>query len=104
MIYLSSFNVYADSASRICISHLTGNRLSGTVEWSTNKEEVEMALTADQASAIIEGFLAVMREREQAFSLDFNNPMFTDQDCLVWTGWTRFQFQSMLGLSPDHTR
>lgn len=55
-----------------------------------------MALTADQASAIIEGFLAVMREREQAFSLDFNDPMFTDQDCLVWTGWTRFQFQSML--------
>ena len=22
--------------------------------------------------------------------------MFTDQDCLVWTGWTRSQFQSML--------
>lgn len=37
-----------------------------------------------------------MREREQAFSLDFNDPMFTHQDCLVWTGWTRSQFQSML--------
>ena len=93
---LIKFNVYADSASRICISHLTGNRLTGTIEWSINKEEVEMSLTADQASAIIEGFLAVMREREQAFSLDFNDPMFTDQDCLVWTGWTRSQFQSML--------
>ena len=80
---LIKFNVYADSASRICTSHLAGNRLSGTVEWSTNKEEVEMALTADQASTIIEGFLAVMREREQAFTLDFNDPMFTDQDCLV---------------------
>ena len=93
---LIKFNVYADSASRICINHLVGNHLSGTVEWSTNKEEVEIGLTVDQASAVIEGFLKVAREREQGFALDFNNPAFTDQDCLVWTGWTKSQFQSML--------
>ena len=94
---LIKFNVYADSSSRICHSHLVGNRLSGAVQCSTNNdEEVEMDLTAEEASEIIAGFLAVTREREQSFTLDFNDPNFTDEVCLVWTGWTRSQFQSML--------
>ena len=93
---LIKFNVYADSASRICISHLAGNHLARTVEWSTNKEEREMSLSTEQTSEIIEGFLTMARGREHSFSLDFNDPTFTDQDCLVWTGWTRSQFQSML--------
>ena len=34
--------------------------------------------------------------KESTVALDFNNPSFTDDVCLTWTGWTRSQFQSML--------
>ena len=37
-----------------------------------------------------------MCERESTFALDFNDPSFTNDVCFTWTGWTRFQFQSML--------
>ena len=93
---LIRFNVYADSGSRVCTSHLTGNHLSASVQCSANTEEANIVLTSDQATGIIEGFLSIMRERENTFALDFNDPSFTDDVCLTWTGWTRCQFQSML--------
>ena len=57
---------------------------------------MSVRLTCDQATEIIEGILAVARKKENSFSLDFNSPYFSDEDCLVWTGWTRVQFQTML--------
>ena len=57
---------------------------------------MSVRLTCDQASEIIEGFLAVSRKKENTFSLDFNSPYFSDEDCLVLTGWTTAQFQTML--------
>ena len=93
---LVRFRVFSDPERRICISHLAGNHLLGSLEWSSNKEEAQLNLTCDQASQIIEEFLTVAREKENSFSLDFNSPYFSDDDCLVWTGWTRTQFQAML--------
>ena len=56
-----------------------------------------MSLTTEQTSEIIEGSLTMTRGREHSyFFFYFNDLTFTDQDCLVWTGWTRSQFQSML--------
>ena len=55
-----------------------------------------MSLTTKQTSETIEGFLTMARGREHSFSLDFNDLTFTDQDCMVWTGWTRSLFHSML--------
>ena len=91
---LVRFKVFSDPESRLCISHLAGNHLLGSLEWSSNKEEAQLNLTCDQASQIIEEFLTVAREKENSFSLDFNSPYFSDDDCLVWTGWTRTQFQA----------
>ena len=93
---LVRFNVWSDHESRICICHLTGNHLLGSVEWSSSETEPTVFLTCDQATDIIESFLAVARKKENSFSLDFNDPYFSDQDCLVWTGWTRAQFKTML--------
>lgn len=93
---LIRFRVYSDSECRICFQHLAGNRLAESVEWNTSGDDEEISLSCDQASKIIEQFLMLSREKERYFALDFNNPYFTDNDCLVWTGWTRQQFQSML--------
>ena len=93
---LVRFNVWSDHESRICSCHMTGNHLLGTVERSSNEKDPQLVLTSDQATEIIEGFLAVARKKENSFSLDINDPYFSDADCLVWTGWTKAQFQTML--------
>ena len=93
---LIRFRIYSDPECRICFSHLAGNHLSDSVQMSCSAENAETSLSCDQASQLIEQFLSIYRETERPFSLDFNNPYFTDHDCLVWTGWTKAQFQSML--------
>ena len=42
---LVRFNVLSDHESRICISHLIGNHLLGSVEWSSNKTDHQLNLT-----------------------------------------------------------
>ena len=65
---LVRFNVWSDQESRICICHLTGNHLLGSVEWSSSETEPTVFLTCDQATDIIESFLAVERKKENSFS------------------------------------
>ena len=94
---LIRLRIFSDPECRICFSHLSGNHLADSVQLSCNTENAESSsLDCDQATQLIEQLLALYSEMKRPFSLDFNDPHFTDHDCLVWTGWTRAQFQAML--------
>ena len=59
--------------AKFTFSHFAGNHLSSAVE--TNKEEVEMSLTANQVFRIIEGFLIVTREKEREKEMKTLDPL-----------------------------
>ena len=87
--FLVRFRIYSDSECRICSQHLAGSRLAESVDWNISDQDEQYLCPSIRNSTSF-------RQRERHFPLDFNYPYFTDNDCLIWTGWTRAQFQSML--------
>ena len=44
-----------------------------------------------------------LQERRKLSFLNINDPYFSDEDCLVWNGWIRAQFQTMLACLENTT-
>ena len=76
---------------------MLGYCIDDSVVWDTSEKPSETSLSCDQTSEIIDSFFfRNVQKWEDIIFCDASDPCFKDDDCLIWTCWTKSQFQTML--------
>ena len=85
----------APVGSRVCITHLHGDNIVNDLEMSPGARHGSNAtMDMDDITGLFEEMLDNLKEAYQLPALNFNN--MDDSEYLLWTGWSRLQFDQML--------
>jgi len=82
---------------RICSSHLNGEHLKSNLKITRTFNSSPCELEGEEAAEFIEDLIHAMKVYRRTSHLDFDSGTLTDEDYLLWTGWTKDQFDQMEG-------
>ncbi|CAF1384160.1 unnamed protein product [Didymodactylos carnosus] len=98
--------MYAPNGIRCCLSHLLdNNRLMPDVKIiMENRQQLASCLSSSEMIDLVTHLLSLLHEAATSPRLDFLDPSLNAEDYLIWTGWTKDQFDNMYNIISPHLR
>ncbi|KAK3109143.1 hypothetical protein FSP39_023866 [Pinctada imbricata] len=91
-----NYHICAGPKTRICKSHLQGSRLKSPLDVCKSTSKQNCLLDKEKSDLLLKELLSFLRSEHDSPRLNFDDPLLSDNDFLVWTGWTKEQFEHML--------